>query len=86
MLSFYLHFIQEKQMNNKNKKELNNFLKKSIIQTGFVDKHIDNISVYVTHKNYKELEEGLSNIVKQKDKEAKKLFKESIKQMEDEFE
>ena len=79
-------FIQEKQMNNKNKKELNNFLKKSIIQTGFVDKHIDNISVYITHKNYKELEEGLSNIVKQKDKEAKKLFKESIKQMEDEFE
>lgn len=79
-------FVQEKQMNNRNKKILNNFLKKSIIQTGFVDKHIDNISVYITNKNYKELEEGLSNIVKQKDKEAKKLFKEAIRQMEDEFE
>lgn len=80
------NFVQEKQMNNRNKEILNNFLKKSIIQTGFVDKYIDNISVYITYKNYKELEEGLSNIVKQKDKEAKKLFKESIKQMDEEFE
>ena len=80
------NFVQEKQMNNRNKEILNNFLKKSIIQTGFVDKYIDNISVYITYKNYKELEESLSNIVKQKDKEAKKLFKESIKQMDEEFE
>ena len=79
-------FTEASQMNNENKKELSNFLKKSIIQTGFIDKYIDNISVYVTHKNYKELEEGLSNIVKQKDKEAKKIFVKSIKETEEEFE
>ena len=61
-------------------------MKKSIIQTGFVDKYIDNISVYVTHKNYKELEESLSKIVEQKDKEAKRLFMEAIKETEEEFE
>ena len=79
-------FTETVQVNNENKEVLSNFLKKSIIQTGFVDKYIDNISVYVTHKNYKELEEGLSNIVKQKDKEAKRLFMKAIKETEEEFE
>ena len=73
-------------MNNENKEVLSNFLKKSIIQTKFVDKYIDNVSLYVTYKNYKELEEGLSNIVKQKDKEAKRLFMKAIKETEEEFE
>lgn len=79
-------FTESSQMNNENKEVLSNFLKKSIIQTGFADKYIDNISVYVTHKNYKELEEGLSNIIKQKEKEAKKNFMKTIKETEEEFE
>ena len=79
-------FTETVQVNNENKEVLSNFLKKSIIQTGFVDKYIDNISVYVTHKNYKELEEGLSSIVKQKDKEAKRFFMKAVKETEEEFE
>lgn len=79
-------FVETLQMNNENKEILANFLKRNIIKTGFVDKYIDNVGVYVTHKNYKELEEGLSNIVKQKDKEAKRLFKEIVKESEEEFE
>lgn len=79
-------FVETLQMNNENKEILANFLKRNIIKTGFVDKYIDNVSVYVTHKNYKELEEGLSNIVKQKDKESKQLFKEVVKETEEEFE
>lgn len=78
-------FIEKEQVSGKKEEILSNFLKKSIIETGFVDKYIDNINVYVTHKNYKELEEGLSKIVKQKEKEAKKQFKEAIKEMEEEF-
>ena len=73
-------------MNNENKEVLSNFLYKSIIQTKFVDKYIDNVSVYVTYKNYKELEEGLSKIVEQKDKEAKRLFMKAVKETEEEFE
>lgn len=68
------NFVEPKQMNRENKEILSNFLKKSIIQTGFVDKYIDNISIYVTYKNYKELETGLQEIIKQKDEEAKKEF------------
>lgn len=76
------NFVALKQMDKENKEILSNFLKKSIIQTGFVDKYIDNISVYVTYKNYKELESGLLEIVKQKDEEAMKKFLET----EEEFE
>lgn len=79
-------FTESSQMSSENKEVLSNFLKKSIIQTGFIEKYIDNISVYVTHKNYKELEEGLSNIVKQKDKDAKKMFMKKVKETEEEFE
>ena len=78
-------FIEKEQVSGKKEEILSNFLKKSIIETGLVDKYIDNINVYVTHKNYKELEEGLSKIVKQKEKEAKKQFKEAIKEMEEEL-
>ena len=79
-------FTAKEQSNSKNKEILSNFLKKSIIETGFADKYIDNITIYVTHRNYKELEEGLSKIVKQKNKEAKKQLKEALKKMEEEFE
>lgn len=71
------------QMSAKNKEILSNFLKKCIIQTGFVDKYIDNINVYITNENYKELEKGLSSIVKQEDKEAKKMFKEDMDEIEE---
>lgn len=62
------HFTEEKQGKNESKEKLYNFLKKSIIQTEFVDKYIDNISVYVTYKNHKELEDALLEIAKQKEK------------------
>jgi len=51
-------------------------LKKSIIETGFSEKYIDNINVFVTYKNFQELEKGLMEIVKQKDNEALKKFEE----------
>ena len=79
-------FIEKEEINKRNKGILSNFLKRSIIETGFANKYIDNISIYVTHNNYKELEEGLLKIIKQKEKEAKKQFKEIIKGMEEEFE
>ena len=58
------------------KEILANFLKKSIIETGFSEKYIDNINVFVTYKNFQELEKGLMEIVKQKDNEALKKFEE----------
>ena len=37
---------------------------------------IDNINVFVTYKNFQELEKELMKIVKQKDNEALKKFEE----------
>lgn len=68
------NFTQTMQIKNNNKEVVSNFLKKSIVQTGFVEKYLDHINVYVTKENYKELEKGLSAIVKIKDKEAKRNF------------
>lgn len=50
------NFTDKRQVDEETKNKISNFLKKSIIQTGFVDKYIENITVYVTHKNNKELE------------------------------
>lgn len=69
-------FTEGKQGDSETKSKLSNFLKKSIIQTGFVDKYIENINVYVTYKNYKELEESLLKKVKQLDKEIEKSMTE----------
>ena len=52
------------------------FLKKSIIETGFTEKYIDNINVFVTYKNFQELEKGLIEIVKQKNNESLKKIEE----------
>lgn len=71
------NFTQTMQIKDNNKEVVSNFLKKSIIQTGFVEKYLDHINVYVTKENYKELEKGLSAIVKIKDKEAKRNFMET---------
>lgn len=71
------HFTQAMQIKDNNKKVISNFLKKSVIQTGFVEKYLDHINVYVTKENYKELEKGLSFIVEIKDQEAKKNFMET---------
>ena len=58
-------FVQKKQIDADDREVLSNFLKKSIIETGFVDKYIDNISVYITLKNKKDLEKGLLRIREQ---------------------
>ena len=71
------NFTQTMQIKDNNKEVVSNFLKKSIIQTGFVEKYLDHINVYVTKENYKELEKGLSAMVKIKDKEAKRNFMET---------
>lgn len=44
-------FTDKRQVDEETKNKMSNFLKKSIIETGFVDKYIENITVYVTHKN-----------------------------------
>ena len=71
------NFIQTMQIKNNNKEVVSNFLKKSIVRTGFVEKYLDHINVYVTKENYKELEKGLSAIVKIKEKKKKKNFMET---------
>ena len=74
-------FISDRPLNNENKSQLSNFLKKNIIRTGFADKYIDNINVYVTTQNNKELEKGLLKIVDQLAKKKKKAM-----ESEEEFE
>lgn len=74
-------FTDKRQIDEETKNRMSNFLKKSIIQTGFVDKYIENITVYVTHKNNKELEKGLLKIVNQLDQTSKKAM-----ESEEEFE
>ena len=74
-------FADRKQVDEETKDKLSNFLKKSIIQTGFVDKYLENISVYVTLTNNKELEKGLLKIVNQLDQTSKKAM-----ETEEEFE
>ncbi len=74
-------FTGKRKVSEETKNKMSNFLKKSIIQTGFVDKYIENISVYVTHKNSKELGEELLKIVKQLDQTTKKAM-----ESEEEFE
>lgn len=66
------YFTDKRQVDEETKNKMSNFLKKSIIQTGFVDKYIENINVYVTHKNNKELEKGLQKIVNQLEQISKK--------------
>lgn len=74
-------FTDKRQVDEETKNKMSNFLKKSIIETGFVDKYIENITVYVTHKNNKELEKGLLKIVNQLDQTSKKAM-----ESEEEFE
>ena len=40
------------------------------------EKYIDNINVFVTYKNFQELEKGLMEIVKQKNNESLKKIEE----------
>lgn len=75
------NFTDKRQIDEETKDKMANFLKKSIIQTGFVEKYIENITVYVTHKNNKELEKGLLKIVNQLDQTSKKAM-----ESEEEFE
>ena len=70
------NYVQTKNLKDTDKEILANFLKKSIIETGFTEKYIDNINVFVTYKNFQELEKELMKIVKQKDNEALKKFEE----------
>lgn len=56
-----------------------NMLKKNLNETCFIEKHIEGIDVYITPKNYKELEEAI--------KESLKYFtEENEEDDEDEFE
>ena len=65
-----------KRIIDTDKEILANFLKKSIIETGFTEKYIDNINVFVTYKNFQELEKGLMEIAKQKNNESLKKIEE----------
>ena len=70
------NYVQTKNLKDTDKEILANFLKKSIIETGFTEKYIDNINVFVTYKNFQELEKGLMEIVKQKNNESLKKIEE----------
>ena len=70
------NYVQTKNLKDTDKEILANFLKKSIIETGFTEKYIDNINVFVTYKNFQELEKGLIEIVKQKNNESLKKIEE----------
>ena len=54
------NYVQTKNLKDADKEILANFLKKSIIETGFAEKYIDNINVFVTYKNFQELEKDCS--------------------------
>ena len=58
-------FVDSKQETNDFKDKLSNFLKSNIIKSGFTDKYIENIDVYITPRNHKELEVELFEIAKQ---------------------
>ena len=70
------NYVQTKNLKDTDKEILANFLKKSIIETGFTEKYIDNINVFVTYKNYQDLEKGLMYNVKQTINESLKKFEE----------
>jgi hypothetical protein len=53
------HFVDIKTNDKEYSYLLSNFLKKNIIQTGFVEKNISGVTVCVTPSNYKELEDEL---------------------------
>ena len=42
------NYVQTKNLKDTDKEILANFLKKSIIETGFTEKYIDNINVFVS--------------------------------------
>ncbi len=52
-------FIESQNLDIEKKGFLSNFLKMNIIESGFVEKYIENTEVYVTPKNYKEFEKVL---------------------------
>lgn len=62
-------FVDSKQETNDFKDKLSNFLKSNIIKSGFTDKYIENIDVYITPRNHKELEVELFEIAKQLESE-----------------
>lgn len=64
-------FVDSKQETNDFKDKLSNFLKSNIIKSGFTDKYIENIDVYITPRNHKELEVELFEIAKQLESENK---------------
>lgn len=64
-------FVDSKQVTNDFKDKLSNFLKSNIIKSGFTDKYIENIDVYITPRNHKELEVELFKIAKQLESENK---------------
>jgi len=49
-------FANEKTDNQEKREEIVNIIKLQMIDSGFVDKNMDGIEVYITPKNYKELE------------------------------
>lgn len=51
------NYLNTKQMEDEEKSEILNMIKGSIIKSGFTDKYIKDNEVYVTPKNYKQLEE-----------------------------
>ena len=53
------NYVQTKSLKDTGKEILSNFLKKSIIETGFSEKYIDNINVFVKIDN-EEKEEKLN--------------------------
>ena len=61
--------------NNRYNLKVANMLKKSIIESGFIEKHMENNEVFITPKNYKEFETLLLRVIeKDNSKEEEEEF------------
>ena len=56
-------FAEEKSTIEDNREAIKNIIKKVISDSGFIEKYIDGIEVYITPKNYKEFEEVFENYI-----------------------
>lgn len=65
-------YTNNKQLDEENRSRLSNLLKKSVIETGFVNKYLENTDAYITVDNVEELIKGLLEIIEKLDEKAKK--------------
>ena len=62
-------FAEEKSTIDDNRDAIKNIIKKVLSDSGFIEKHIDGIEVYITPKNYKEFEEVFENYIESMEQE-----------------